>query len=177
MKMSWSKRLFLLVNRRVGAYPWLDRIMVFCAHWLIYILLLALLLWSSHVFGVATSLHFGIFLLFTGSSLVIAYSASYMIALLWPHERPLREIPTIKELIRPVNAWKSFPSDHTITVTVFAMSASLFDAPIWLRAVLWVGVVVVGCSRVYVGVHYPRDIIGGFFLALLSTLGIVHIFL
>lgn len=60
----------------------------------------------------------------------------------------------------------SFPSRHTSIVSVIAFSYVYFKskwAPIFLLLAIWVGL-----ARIYVGVHYPLDIIGGFLLGLVA---------
>lgn len=62
----------------------------------------------------------------------------------------------------------SFPSRHTTVAAVTAFSYLFFKSK-WslflLPAALWIGV-----SRVYVGVHYPLDILGGFLVGAISLI-------
>ncbi len=59
----------------------------------------------------------------------------------------------------------SFPSGHT-SQTFFLMSLliHLFRLSLWLSLVLYAIAVLVGITRMYVGAHYPRDVLAGAFL-------------
>ena len=65
----------------------------------------------------------------------------------------------------------SFPSQHTLTIAVIAFTYLMAG----YRAIGIVGLlvgVIVGLARVYVGVHFPFDVIGSFvigFLLVVST--------
>jgi undecaprenyl-diphosphatase len=69
----------------------------------------------------------------------------------------------------------SFPSGHTVTTTVlfgllFFLIAALVPWPParWaLRAVCLVVIAAAGPARVYIGVHWPSDVFGGYLLSLL----------
>lgn len=56
---------------------------------------------------------------------------------------------------------KSFPSDHT-TVTTAIAAGFLFVTPFKkLGVAILLSAVVIGFSRIFVGIHYPADIVGG----------------
>ncbi|MFB6890099.1 phosphatase PAP2 family protein [Kitasatospora sp. NPDC056327] len=59
----------------------------------------------------------------------------------------------------------SFPSNHT--VVAFAAAAALWFADRRLGAVAAVAAVLMGASRVWVGVHYPHDVLAGALVGLL----------
>lgn len=61
----------------------------------------------------------------------------------------------------------SFPSRHTSIMAALAFAYLYFKskwAPLFLLLLIWVGV-----SRIYVGVHYPIDIIGGFLVGIIAA--------
>ncbi len=60
----------------------------------------------------------------------------------------------------------SFPSRHATIISVMAFSYLYFKSRwsvLFLLIMFWVGL-----SRIYVGVHYPLDILGGFVLGAMS---------
>ncbi|MDH6282931.1 phosphatase PAP2 family protein [Prescottella agglutinans] len=53
----------------------------------------------------------------------------------------------------------SFPSNHTVVVA--AMAAALFLVSARLGIIATVAALLMGASRVYVGAHYPHDVVAG----------------
>ncbi|QBQ55694.1 phosphatase PAP2 family protein [Nitrosococcus wardiae] len=78
----------------------------------------------------------------------------------------------------------AFPSGHTAQITAFALSAFLIIHRLhprwqWPTAILLIILVLcVSTSRLYLQVHYPSDILGGFLVALVwifSIDALIHI--
>ncbi len=59
-------------------------------------------------------------------------------------------------------AGRSFPSGHTSQAFFMAtLLASHFQVGIWVVFLLYVIALLVGITRMYVGAHYPRDVLAG----------------
>ena len=166
MKLSWSHKLFLRINKMLGTRPLLDKIMYFFGQWLIVALALATAIFA---FTFLSKEQYVIYFILAAITFLLAYGISYTIAFFFKHPRPVREFPNVKELIIPLKTWKSFPSDHTIAATLFTIFSwyATYSVPIFIT--MWIAALCVMAGRVYCGVHYPRDIIGGIVVALFST--------
>jgi len=71
-----------------------------------------------------------------------------------------------------VVGWKeaglSFPSGHTTQTFFMATLMTNYFHPIWIiAAVLYAIAATVGVTRVYLGVHYPRDVMAGAMLGII----------
>lgn len=83
-------------------------------------------------------------------------------AKIWLH----RLRPTLWDHVQPADF--SFPSGHAMSSLLFVAALLLLSPPPWRR---WVGlagglfVLVIGWTRLYLGVHYPSDILAGWMLA------------
>lgn len=78
--------------------------------------------------------------------------------------------PFVVEHFTPVinhAANNGFPSDHSLISFAFASIVFLFNKK--LGFVLFFLAFLVGISRVYVGVHYPIDILGSFLISIIVT--------
>jgi len=78
--------------------------------------------------------------------------------------RPYRSLASSRLLIDQPSG-TSFPSSHPAVLLAFLIVASRnVGVPAQVRAALGGLTGVVGVSRVYVGVHYPADVVGGLLL-------------
>ncbi|MCK7582946.1 MAG: phosphatase PAP2 family protein [Chromatiales bacterium] len=72
-------------------------------------------------------------------------------------------------LIGPAHEWASFPSGHSVTAAVFCSVLILYTRRIEWRVLLLLIALLVGASRVAVGVHWPIDVIAGLTLGALAA--------
>ncbi len=80
--------------------------------------------------------------------------------------RPFARIQGIPYLIVPPDEF-SFPSGHTAAAFLMATLVSMAFPFLTVPALFWA--MLVGFSRVYLGVHYPTDVLAGMGLGVLSA--------
>lgn len=160
--MNWNTRLFLSINRLIGQNRWLDAFGRAGAEWAI----VALLGWF--VVGFIEASEFDVSITLKGLLILFGFwffgiVIAYLVALVVREVRPHLKHPESKYLFLPLSNWKAFPSDHAYTAFFFFFIAIIICLPdVWslLPLALWVG-----WGRVYAGVHYPFDVVGGIILA------------
>lgn len=104
--------------------------------------------------------------LLTSCSLLLSFAAICFIHLFIQTPRPFLVLHTTP-LIPPPNSY-SFPSGHSVTMAVYASSLFLTKSKWTIFFMAWA--LLVGLSRIYVGVHYPVDVLGGFILGFIVAL-------
>jgi undecaprenyl-diphosphatase len=110
-------------------------------------------------------------------SCLIALSSARVLAVLFPFRlRPLHNYQyrfLIPYGINPsaLDSWSSFPSDHA--VLFFALATGMFLLSRKLGLFVFIYVLSIICfPRVYMGLHYPTDILAGAFIGVGITLGV-----
>ena len=104
------------------------------------------------------------------TSAALAYGLKvplYMLIKRWvKRKRPFDHIEGVRFLIAPPDQF-SFPSGHTAGAFVFAILIGHFIPITSVPLLIWA--TLVGYSRVYVGVHYPTDVLAGSILGTLCA--------
>ena len=102
----------------------------------------------------------------TGVLLVLCLIGSYILGSLFYENRPFVDHPDAILILNHA-ADASFPSDHAVGTMAIACGILFYC---W-RLGTWMvyGSVLVGFSRVFVGNHYPGDILGAFILVWVIT--------
>lgn len=153
--------LFLAINASAGASMPMRTLAVFFAQWLVLsVPLLLAVLW---VFGERRQ---RMIVLLATLGIVLALASNWLIRELWFHPRPFMIGLGQNFLAHAPGA--SFPSDHASGM--FAMAFALILARLRKAGLVMLGLaLLVGWARVYLGVHFPFDILGGCLVGLLST--------
>lgn len=101
-----------------------------------------------------------------GLSFLLALGINQLILLFVHRLRPY-DAGVSHLIIAPNPDW-SFPSDHAAVCFAIA-GAWLGRHPRWQGTVLLVIAALIACARVYVGVHYAGDVLGGALTGLLAA--------
>lgn len=154
-----NNTLFFLIFNLNGKSILLDKLMLFGADQLIYILIFVIFILSFKG-GIKEKKAFLLILL----GIPIAILLIKGVHIFFFENRPFvayHFTPFVKEATDA-----SFPSRHATISSVIAFSYTYFKSKwslLFLFVMAWVGI-----SRIYVGVHYPLDIIGGFSVGAIS---------
>lgn len=169
--LELDRKIFLELNSSFHT-PWLDQLMMFLSTttaWIpLYLFLLYLLIRNYRQ---------QTWLILLAVALTILCADQVTSSVMKPFFERLRPShePTLAERVYIVNQYRGgkfgFASSHaanTFGVATLMWFVLKMYRP-WI-ALLFLWVLGVGYTRIYLGVHYPGDILGGWFVGLLSAL-------
>lgn len=160
MLIDFDRKLFYLINGLAGKSHLLDTIASFLARD-----------YGLVLFGLVVIVYF-----FTNRKVfwtafwsVILSRGVFIILIRWiqPRTRPFVVLEGAKRLIEQDPKEASFPSGHA--AIYFAIALAVFAYNKKAGTILLLLAAVFSLARVYTGVHYPLDIIGGIMVAGISV--------
>jgi len=154
--------LFNLINQYAGKLICLDSLAIFFAKYFEYVLLLSLFIFLA--------IGFKKYWKMVIESLVSAVLARLVIVniirLLWFRPRPF--IDNAVNLLIEYPDKAAFPSGHA--AFYFALSTIIFLYNKKIGILFYIGSSLIVISRVFIGIHWPTDILAGIIVGVLSAL-------
>lgn len=153
-----NTKIFLKINSSAGRSKLLDSFGIAGAEWVI----VAMIGWyvaSNFIDRMPDKSLVFLPLVFFSAAWTIGWLINLSIAMSVRESRPYVSNPQTKLLFKPLMSWKTFPSDHSMSVWLMVFMAHIFHLPgAWALILMALWVV---WGRVYAGLHYPLDILGG----------------
>ena len=169
--MAVDYRVYHAINQFVYHHAWLGRELSVLEKWAVPVIAVATFaLWllarpgGTRKWKLACACALG--------SAALALLINQAIGKVWHRQRPFAAHPA-------AHVWgsrshdPSFPSDHASAAFAIAFAVFLFDRLV--GSVFLAAAVVIGAGRVFIGAHYPLDVLAGSLVGLASALLLVRV--
>lgn len=159
--------IFQKINALALKSIWADSLGIFFADPFSYIVGASLLIFL--IFNFKKHWPMVILALISGS---LAKGITEIIRFFWGRPRPFVE-NHVNLLIDNISS-KSFPSGHASFFFGLSMVVYLFNKKLGL--IFFAASIVISIARIYCGLHWPLDIVGGFVVGIISAFTVVTIY-
>ena len=167
-----NEALFYFLNNFVLRSKLFDALIIFGAEYLIWVLAAALI--AILFYGLLarrTKVAGSLALVFVAAA--IAWGVAQVIKYFYASPRPFLVLPDVNVLFLHGDN-DSFPSGHA--TFVFALATALYFYHRQLAYLYFVGAVLIGLSRIIVGIHWPVDILAGYVLGGATSVMIYYLY-
>lgn len=163
---AFNHSLFLLINSLAGHSFWMDTTAIIVGEYLpLFFIAVEIWLYFIAKRKEEALLAFYAVLLGLGLNALIGFVSF--------HPRPFMD--GLGALLIPHAAENSFPSDHTTFTASIALTLLLLPRTVRWGALLLILAILGGLARVYLGLHYPLDILGSLVVSAIVALIVIQL--
>lgn len=176
--LSLDHQIFTAINSLSNHWYWLDLLAIVSAKYLIFVIFGAAIGWWISLHKTKSSSAWPIegkkkWLIFghLGLATIFSFLLNQLAALIHFRERPFLQTGT-RQLVNPLSE-KSFPSDHAAVAFAIAIVIFFYNKSLGLFLLLLS--LLIGLGRIYTGVHYPLDVLGGAIVGIFTAVVFYYI--